>query len=63
MCMLFIFTNPNPRNDEYCLIVASIRDEFFQRPSRQCHFWEQNPHIVGGHGFLNYKFSLIFSIN
>ncbi len=50
MCMLFIFTNPNPRDDEYCLIVASIRDEFFQRPSRQCHFWEHNPNIVGGKG-------------
>jgi uncharacterized protein with NRDE domain len=46
--MLFICANPTPRPDGFCLVLASIRDEFLMRPSRQFHFWEQNPKIVGG---------------
>lgn len=67
MCMLFIFSNPNPKPDGYCLVLASIRDEFLMRPSRECHFWDQNPDIVGGKFILLIQlfcfiFNFVFNI-
>lgn len=49
--MLFLYINPNAGPDGFCLIIANTRDEFFDRPSRICHFWERNPNIVGGMDF------------
>lgn len=46
--MLFLYVNPNAGPDGFYLILANTRDEFFYRPSRVCHFWEQNPSIIGG---------------
>ncbi|MBT5032861.1 MAG: NRDE family protein [Proteobacteria bacterium] len=45
MCILFIANNVRP---EYPLIVAANRDEFFARPSRAAHFWEDIPDILAG---------------
>jgi len=30
------------------LTLASNRDEFYERPSQNAHFWEDSPHIFGG---------------
>ncbi|KFM66645.1 hypothetical protein X975_25730, partial [Stegodyphus mimosarum] len=48
MCMLFLYINPNPGPHGFYLILANTRDEFFYRPTRKCHYWEQNPNIIGG---------------
>ena len=45
MCILFIANNVRP---EFPLIVAANRDEFFARPSRAAHFWEDAPDILAG---------------
>lgn len=47
MCLLYLFVNPKPKADEYLLVVANVRDEFFGRPTSGCHFWDGNPDIVG----------------
>ncbi len=35
-------------HSDYPLIVASNRDEFFQRPTAAAHFWEDTPEILAG---------------
>lgn len=47
MCITFIDTNPNPKNGEYRLIIASNRDEFYKRPSKQAFFCPDTK-IIGG---------------
>ena len=49
MCLInFHFQNhPN-----YKLIVAANRDEFYERPTAQAHFWEDKPQIVAGRDLL-----------
>ncbi|KAH7962817.1 hypothetical protein HPB52_018070 [Rhipicephalus sanguineus] len=47
MCLLYLFVNPHPKPDEYLLVLASVRDEFFGRPTSGVHIWENNPQIVG----------------
>ncbi|CAG9770121.1 unnamed protein product [Ceutorhynchus assimilis] len=34
MCILFLHTNPDPKEDEYRLIVATNRDEYLKRPAK-----------------------------
>jgi uncharacterized protein with NRDE domain len=46
MCLVFISINNHP---DYKLIVAANRDEFYERKTLPAHFWEDHPHIVGGH--------------
>lgn len=48
MCLLFINNfNDNP-NSDYTMIIASIRDESFDRPTKSVHRWPSNSNIVGG---------------
>jgi len=35
-------------HEEYKLIVAANRDEFYQRPTAPAHFWEDQPSILAG---------------
>ncbi|XP_023241797.1 transport and Golgi organization 2 homolog [Centruroides sculpturatus] len=52
MCLLFLYLNQEIKEkDEYLVILAFNRDEYYERPSRCCHFWEKNPEIVGGMDF------------
>lgn len=44
MCLIFFSINEHP---EYQLIVAANRDEFYQRPTQQAHWWK-SPQILAG---------------
>ena len=35
-------------HEEYPLIVAANRDEFYRRPTAPAHFWEDHPEILAG---------------
>uniref|UniRef100_A0A131YMH6 Transport and golgi organization 2-like protein n=1 Tax=Rhipicephalus appendiculatus TaxID=34631 RepID=A0A131YMH6_RHIAP len=48
MCLLFVYTNPDPDDDEFSMVLVNVRDEFFHRPTKPASFWEDDPHIVGG---------------
>ncbi len=45
MCLILFSWQPN---DEYQLIVAANRDEFYQRPSDKARFWPDNPDVLAG---------------
>ncbi len=45
MCLLIVAFE---RHDDYRLVVAANRDEFYTRPARPAHFWPDYPHILGG---------------
>ncbi len=49
MCILFVAIEQHP---EYPLIIAANRDEFFNRPSRGLHYWEDYPNILAGRDML-----------
>lgn len=36
------------KQGDFKLILASNRDEFFKRPSKGAHFWEEDGNIFGG---------------
>ncbi|XP_063866251.1 transport and Golgi organization 2 homolog [Scylla paramamosain] len=46
MCILFLFINPRPKVGEYKAIIVNNRDEFYNRPTKPAHFWDDT--IVGG---------------
>lgn len=48
MCILFLHTTNNPAPNEFRLILASNRDEHYERPTRQAHFWDDDPTVIGG---------------
>ncbi|WP_394224014.1 NRDE family protein [Alteromonas gracilis] len=45
MCILFIANN---MRDDYPLIIAANRDEFYARPTAPSTFWENHPHLLAG---------------
>lgn len=45
MCLIVFTWQLNP---DFPLILAGNRDEFFARPTREAHFWDEHPHIFGG---------------
>ncbi|KAL3270540.1 hypothetical protein HHI36_021078 [Cryptolaemus montrouzieri] len=47
MCILFIRTNPSPKEGEYRLIIATNRDEFFKRPAKEAFLCPETK-IIGG---------------
>ncbi|RWS03976.1 hypothetical protein B4U79_11411, partial [Dinothrombium tinctorium] len=48
MCMLWIYNNSKCRSDEYSLILANVRDENLNRPTKTAHFWSSDMQILGG---------------
>ncbi|CAM3784415.1 NRDE family protein [Parendozoicomonas haliclonae] len=45
MCLIALNWNPNSR---FPLVMVANRDEFYQRPAREAHYWEKDPAIFGG---------------
>jgi len=45
MCILFLAINQHP---QYPLLICANRDEFYQRPTQQAHFWRSDPSILAG---------------
>jgi uncharacterized protein with NRDE domain len=45
MCLILIAHHAHPR---YRLVVASNRDEFFQRPTAGADYWQDAPHVLAG---------------
>lgn len=45
MCLNLFSYKAHPK---YKLIIAANRDEFYARPTREAHYWEDNPNILGG---------------
>ncbi len=45
MCLILFAYRSHP---DYELVVAANRDEFFDRPSRPAHFWEDYPQVLAG---------------
>lgn len=45
MCLIVFAHQIHP---EYPLALAANRDEFYQRPARPAHFWEQRPSLLAG---------------
>lgn len=48
MCILFFILNEKAKGDEYKLILASNRDEFYERPALIAGSWKEDEFIIGG---------------
>lgn len=48
MCLLFFEVNQEPGPDEYQLVLASVRDEYYSRPTMVADFWSEHPSVIGG---------------
>ncbi|ELT98798.1 hypothetical protein CAPTEDRAFT_220945 [Capitella teleta] len=46
MCMLFVFINNDPKENEFNVIVANNRDEHYERRTKPAHFWSEE--CLGG---------------
>ncbi|EGD78825.1 hypothetical protein PTSG_01800 [Salpingoeca rosetta] len=46
MCIAFLAWNAPGR---YALVIANNRDEFYARPTSQCHWWPEHPNVLGGY--------------
>ena len=45
MCLINVSFQQHPN---YKLIIAANRDEFYERPTKEAHFWSDYPQIFGG---------------
>lgn len=45
MCLIAIAVHASPR---YPIVIAANRDEFYDRPTRPLHVWDDDPNIAGG---------------
>jgi uncharacterized protein with NRDE domain len=45
MCLIAIAVHASPR---YPIVIAANRDEFYDRPTRALHVWDDYPNIAGG---------------
>lgn len=48
MCLLFFESKDTDDPDEYKLVLANVRDEFYTRPTAPAEFWSDQPDVVGG---------------
>lgn len=47
MCIIFI-SNVQHMSGGYRLIIASNRDEYYDRPTLPANYWSENQNIIGG---------------
>ncbi|HEX9458018.1 MAG TPA: NRDE family protein [Thermoanaerobaculia bacterium] len=45
MCLIAIAVHPSKR---WPIVIAANRDEFYDRPTRPLHVWDDDPNIAGG---------------
>lgn len=45
MCLLFLAIDAHP---DYRIVAAANRDEFYARPTRRMHVWEDHDHVIAG---------------
>lgn len=45
MCIIFLAIEQHPK---YSLVIAANRDEFYNRPTAQAHFWPDAPGLLAG---------------
>lgn len=45
MCLIIFSWKPETK---YPLVLVSNRDEFYDRPTADVHYWDDHPHILGG---------------
>lgn len=50
MCILFVHVHPEPKKGDYRLIVASNRDEYYDRPAATAKMFETN--VIAGKVYL-----------
>ena len=49
MCIVFIWRQEDIELvGKYKFILAANRDEFFHRPAKEAHYWEDEPNILAG---------------
>ncbi|XP_038213220.1 transport and Golgi organization protein 2 [Zerene cesonia] len=48
MCILFIYNAFDDHESDYSLIIASNRDEYYDRATKNMCSWEEHPHVYGG---------------
>lgn len=48
MCILFMYNGNNDSRSDYSLILASNRDEYYDRPSQNMGPWMEDPNVFGG---------------
>lgn len=48
MCILFLYNGANDVNSDYSLILASNRDEYYDRPTQNMAPWSEDPCVIGG---------------
>ncbi|KAG8189611.1 hypothetical protein JTE90_018967 [Oedothorax gibbosus] len=48
MCLLLFYVNPDAGPDDIYLVLVSVRDEIFDRPTKLAEFWKEHPHVIGG---------------
>lgn len=56
MCILFIYRNSEPNTDGYRLILIANRDEYYARPAKPAHHWEDCTECIGGMDILYKNF-------
>ena len=45
MCLIVLSIKPNK---SYKLVLSSNRDEFYDRPTENMHWWQTNPKVLAG---------------
>ena len=45
MCLIVLSLNPK---SDYKLVLASNRDEFYERPTKSLHWWDSSPRVLAG---------------
>ena len=48
MCIVFMCISDNPKLDGYKVIIAVNRDEFYNRPTKELDWWDDDPNIISG---------------
>lgn len=52
MCITFVYNGNDEVESDFSLILASNRDEFYNRPAQCMASWKEDPSVYGG---MNYS--------